>query len=109
METQKQVRKLPRDVYEALHLSALASKGIGKDVFETRGVGPVCGIGHARWVEALVDNYDGEVERTLKNVNISIGTNDFAVSSYNRKMGRPHNKHLTFEEWCSELNVIPVD
>lgn len=106
METQKQVRKLPRDVYEALHFSALASKGIGKDVFTSRD-GPVCGVGHARWVEGV--DFGGELESMLRVVGINIGSNDWAVSNFNRKAGRPHNKHLTFEEWAKELNIIPVD
>lgn len=96
---QKIVRVLPDDVYHALHFSALAFGGIGKDHWTLGGV-PVCVVGHA---ELLGPGVIG----SLAARGIRETENDLAVADINRRRGKAHNARVTFRQWCKELNVIP--
>ena len=111
-------RTLPADVYDALEFSALVTGGIGAgdywEFVETVEI-PYCIRGHAFAV------VEGE-RRSYATPSISLDLtltggvtyeNDEAVHAINKRKGNPpfegRNARVSFEEWCTELNITRGD
>lgn len=104
-------RVLPADAYDALELSALAFGGIGAGKFTSDGVGdgdgptdiPVCAIGHAQACDARPA---GPTRIALWCANVLASDSDRAVRAINKRLGKPSEARVAFEEWCRKLNVV---
>lgn len=102
---------LPGDVYDALHLSALAFGGIGAGMFCVEGDAPwdsapirtgngtpVCAIGHAIFLDG---QYRGP------NCLADVVGNAMGGGAVNDGAFAPGEGRIPFREWCRRLNVVP--
>lgn len=112
MTTRREIR-LPEDLYETLHFASLAFGGIGAySDFEGRALhsGPVCIHGMARVCQHMGDTIFRGASHDLVNVyQLTRSRNDDAVAAINRRKDLDLRTRVTWEEWCTELNVVPVD
>lgn len=110
--------RLSRDIYETLHLHALAFGGIGGGSYQDHKGLPLCAIGMLR----AADRAPFEDKETVHAADVMLvrawgagvtpGENDAAVERANLakgKKGRARHDRVPFEEWCAAIEATPVD
>lgn len=105
------LRVLPPDVYDALELSALAYGGIGAFTVGTEEKGPVCVLGHVRFLAGVplaswTPSMNADYVALRNAVPVGPYENDAAVARINRRRDKPESRRVSFADWCAELGVV---
>lgn len=96
--------RLPPEVFDALHLSALAFGGMGCGDWEDCNGAPLCARGHAMKLDTD-ERAAGRTELVFPKVHgagISIVVNDGALEDAGV---RRYSERIPFERWCELVGV----
>ena len=114
---------LPADVYDTLELSAHVYGGIGAGRFyeykesmfgNSDPIAPMCLVGHIE--DVANDDFDNAgndavkeiaqiIERELGSTVLTV-FNDRAVETINKRKNAPDDARVSWEEYCTELNIV---
>lgn len=97
--------RLPRELFDALHLSSLAHGGIGAGLAFV-GYAPCCVRGHAQWLDGVERHLQAVGPSTptvelLESFGIGIHANDSSFGS----AGHSWHTRIPFERWCELVGV----
>lgn len=95
--------KLRPELFDALHLSALANGGIGCGPYFRPDSTPCCAYGHALWLDTKPDVcLDTRLTYELYSVGLyAVSRNDVRLS----RAGVPDGETVPFERWCAIVGV----
>lgn len=100
-------KRLPREVFDALHLAALEFGGVGARLAADNDGNPCCIHGLAEWIDGVeYQERRGSpsvlmtpTREALYNANISVIGTDWLLK------GLPEGERLDFEDWCAKVGV----
>ncbi len=111
----KRELRVPSHVLAHIRFASLMFGGIGAGKYNTGvllGDHPFCVYGLCNtlpyggriWTNEPV----GVPRLKLASLGITVVANDSAVRSVNRRLGRPHDMRISFEQWVKAMNIVEI-